>query len=133
MKKIRYLILLFLWLGFIFSSCDRKSNYTISTDLNVVTDNGGGTGTTTWTSDQQYLLNGFVFVNDGQVLTIEAGTVIRAKTGQGENASALIVSRGGKIVAEGNSVNPIIFTCEGDDLKVLCRYSQEDYGEELLF
>jgi hypothetical protein len=117
MEKNRYLILLFLLIGFIFSSCDRKSNYTISKDFYVITDNGGGTGTTTWTKDKQYLLDGFIFVNDGQVLTIEAGTVIRAKTGQGENASALVVSRGGKIVAEGNSVNPIIFTCEGDDLE----------------
>jgi hypothetical protein len=98
-------------------SCDRKSDYTISAGYDVISDNGGGTGTTTWTNDKQYLLDGFVFVNDGQTLTIEAGTVIRAKTGQGENASALIVSRGGKIIAEGNSVNPIIFTCEGDDLE----------------
>lgn len=98
-------------------SCNRKSDYYIPDIYDVITDNGSGTGTVTWTKDKQYLLEGMVFVNDGQVLTIEAGTVIRANTGQGENASALIVSRGGKIIAEGTSVEPIIFTCEGDDLE----------------
>ena len=107
--------LLILFLSII--SCDRKSDYVTESGYEVITDNGGGTGTTTWTKDKNYLLDGFVFVNDGQVLTIEEGTVIRAKTGQGENASALIVSRGGKIIAQGNSINPIVFTCEGDDLE----------------
>lgn len=104
-------------LSFFQFSCDRKSEYTISAGSETISDNGSGTGTVTWTSNKEYLLDGFVFVNDGQVLTIEAGTVIRAKTGQGENASALIVARGAKIMAEGTSVNPIIFTCEGDDLE----------------
>ncbi len=101
----------------IFTGCDRKGEYSVDEGAEVISDNGGGTGTITWTSDKTYLLDGFVFVNDGQELTIEAGTVIRAKTGQGENASALIVARGGRINAQGTSVNPIIFTCEGDDLE----------------
>ena len=117
MKKKYNLILILLWIGISVCSCDRKSKYTTSTGYEVITDNGGGTGTTIWTNDKNYLLDGFVFVNDGQILTIEEGTIICAKTGQGENASALIVSRGGKIIAQGNSVNPIIFTCEGDDLE----------------
>lgn len=97
-------------------SCDRKSDYLVDNGFEAIEDNGGGTGTTTWTSGKQYLLDGLVFINDGQVLTIEAGTVIRGKTGQGENASALIVARGGKLIAEGTADKPIIFTCEGDDL-----------------
>jgi hypothetical protein len=96
-------------------SC-RKSEYVLE-EVESVTDQGGGTGTTTWTRDRHYLLDGFVFVNDGQTLTIEAGTVIRAKTGQGSLASALIVARGGTIIAEGERTLPIIFTVEGDDLK----------------
>ena len=117
MKNIYILIFVLILIGIFVNSCDRKSDYVTESGYDVISDNGGGTGTTTWTKDKNYLLDGFVFVNDGQVLTIEAGTVIRSKTGQGENASALIVSRGGKIIAEGNSVNPIIFTCEGDDLE----------------
>ncbi|HDO26803.1 MAG TPA: hypothetical protein ENH02_01675 [Bacteroidetes bacterium] len=82
----------------------------------TIKDDGNGTGTTTWTANNTYLLDGFVFVNDGQTLTIEAGTLIKGKPGQGEEASALIVARGGKIMAEGNAENPIIFTAEADDL-----------------
>ena len=37
------------------------------------------------------------------MLTIEAGTVIRARTGQGSLASALVVARGGTIIAEGET------------------------------
>ncbi len=82
----------------------------------VITDSGEGTGTTSWTSNNVYILDGFVFVNDGQTLTIEAGTVIKGKGGQGENASALIVARGGMLMAEGTKEEPIIFTAEADDL-----------------
>jgi hypothetical protein len=96
-------------------SC-RRGEFVLD-DTKTIKDNGEGVGTTTWTKDHEYILDGFVFVNDGQVLTIEAGTVIRAKTGQTENASALIVARGGKIIANGNAVEPIIFTVEGDDLQ----------------
>jgi hypothetical protein len=104
-----------LLLLFISLSC-RKSDYNVRNE-ETITDQGGGTGTVTWTSDKEYILNGFVFVNDSQTLTIEAGTVIRARTGQGSLASALIVARGGRIIAEGIRTNPIIFTVEGDDLK----------------
>ena len=96
-------------------SC-RKSDYRESDNLNVISDQGAGTGTVTLKSTNQYLLDGLVFVNDGQVLTIEPGTVIRGKTGQGEKASALVVARGGRIIAEGTPLHPIIFTSEGDDL-----------------
>ncbi|MFO8002040.1 MAG: hypothetical protein R6U46_12405 [Marinilabilia sp.] len=97
------------------NSC-RDSEYVLPGEYTIIRDNGGGTGTTTWTSDKQYLLDGHVFVNDGQVLTIEAGTVIRSNTGQRHNASALIVARGGQIIARGTASDPIIFTVEGDDL-----------------
>ena len=74
-----------------------------------------GTGTTTWTADNIYVLNGFVYVNNGQTLTIEPGTVIKGEPGTGSGASALIVARGGKIIANGTSSNPIIFTALADD------------------
>jgi hypothetical protein len=83
----------------------------------VISDEGSGTGTTTWTSDNTYILDGFVFVNDGQTLTIEAGTVIKGMPGQQENASALIVAMGGKLIANGTADAPIIFTSQNDDLQ----------------
>lgn len=69
-----------------------------------------------WTPDNVYLLNGFVFVEDSATLTIQPGTVIKGKPGQAENASALIIARGGKIFAEGTPTEPIIFTAEDDDV-----------------
>lgn len=94
----------------------RKSDYELETAGSSIVDNGAGTGTVTWKKDKEYIIEGFVFVNDGQTLTIEPGTVVRFKAGEGENASALIVSRGGKIMAEGTADDPIIFTAESDDL-----------------
>ncbi len=69
-----------------------------------------------WTADNTYILDGFVFVEDGAVLNIEAGTVIKAKPGQGESASALIITKGAKIFAEGTAQSPIIFTAESDNV-----------------
>ncbi len=72
--------------------------------------------TVTWTADNVYILNGFVFVDEGAKLYIEPGTVIKGQPGAAENASALIVARGGQIFAEGTRERPIIFTSVADDL-----------------
>ncbi|MFB6305966.1 MAG: hypothetical protein ABEH43_03085, partial [Flavobacteriales bacterium] len=97
---------------------NKKENDNNTGDSNtvIINDNGSGTGTRTWHSDSIYVLDGFVYVNSGQTLTIEPGTVIKGKPGQGSDASALIVARGAKIKAEGKKDNPIIFTAESDDL-----------------
>lgn len=53
------------------------------------------------------LLKNKVYVKDGVTLTIQPGTIIRGdKTTQG----TLIVSKGGKIIAEGTASQPIVFT-----------------------
>jgi hypothetical protein len=82
----------------------------------IIADDGSGTGTTTWTNDNTYILDGFVFVNAGDVLTIEPGTVIKGQTGSGADASALVVARGGQIQANGTAAAPIVFTFEADAL-----------------
>ncbi|MBM3276484.1 MAG: T9SS type A sorting domain-containing protein [Candidatus Handelsmanbacteria bacterium] len=69
----------------------------------------------TWTYGNTYVLNGFVFVDSSATLTIQPGVVVKGKPGQGANASALIVARGGKIYASGTPSRPIIFTAEADD------------------
>ncbi|PEN14149.1 hypothetical protein CRI94_03665 [Longibacter salinarum] len=73
----------------------------------------------TWTADREWILDGLVFVNEGQTLTIEPGTVIRGKSGQGVEASAIVVARGGTINASGTAQKPIIFTAEKDDLSTV--------------
>ena len=115
MRSQYYIQILLLGIALINNNC-RKSDYIIDKE-ETVRDLGSGVGTVKWTSDKTYLLEGFVFVNEGQTLTIGPGTVIRARTGQKTAASALIVARGGRLIAEGTPTEPIIFTCEGDDLK----------------
>lgn len=97
-------------------SCEYDTVTPPSSNEITITDNGSGTGTTTWTSDKVYILDGMVFVNSGQTLTIEPGTVIKGMSGQGANASALIVAKGGTINACGTATEPIIFTSVDDEL-----------------
>ena len=103
---------------------DPERTYVI-TDFNVPDYNarvsGGiplGTGTSTWTSDNAYILDGQVFVNPGDKLTIDAGTLIKGRHNRGDQSqtSALIVSKGADIEAIGSISRPIIFTSEGDNL-----------------
>jgi hypothetical protein len=78
------------------------------------------TSNTTWTSNNVYTLDGLIFIDSSYTLTIEPGTVIKGKLQAnittGDGASALIVRRGGKIIADGTAQNPIIFTSELDDV-----------------
>ena len=82
----------------------------------TITDNGEGAGTTTWTCNNNYILDGYVFVNSDQALTIEAGTIVKGAAGSGVDAAAMIVAKGGQIFAEGTADCPIIFTFEDDAL-----------------
>ena len=85
---------------------------------------GNITTDTHWTADKIYRLNGFVRVGTDThasngtaptisataTLTIDAGTVIYGKTGT--PGGTLIVQRGSKIIANGTSSSPIVFTSE---------------------
>lgn len=70
----------------------------------------------TWDANRVYYLQGRVVVPDGVTLTIEKGAIIKGKQGTETNASALIIARGGKIMAQGTADEPIIFTSELDDI-----------------
>ena len=82
----------------------------------IQVNNADITGTVNWYRTNTYVLNGFVYVENGEVLNIEAGTVVKAKPGTGAAASALIAARGGKVFAEGTPDKPIIFTAEADNV-----------------
>jgi hypothetical protein len=75
------------------------------------------TENTTWTSDKVYQLAGRIAVVDGVTLTIEAGTIIKGEAGSGPNATALIIARGGILLAEGTASAPIIFTSVADEIQ----------------
>lgn len=57
-----------------------------------------------------WTLDGLVVVKTGVTLTIEAGTVIAGLDGTGDATSYMIVDKGAKIIAEGTTDEPIIFT-----------------------
>ena len=87
------------------SNFDPQNKVYAATDVTIPA--GSITTNTTWTKNHIYLLTGYVFVNDGVTLTIEPGTVIR---GDKTSKATLIVSQGGKLVANGTVAEPIVFT-----------------------
>lgn len=74
------------------------------------------TANTTWTKNNIYELATRVTVVDGVILTIEPGTVIKGQPGTGSNATALLIARGGKLMADGTANEPIIFTSTSDNI-----------------
>lgn len=84
-----------------------KTNKVISSNI---------TSNTTWYADTVYQLGGRITVTSGATLTIQPGTVIKGEAGTGSNATALLVARGGKLMAEGTASLPIIFTSVADEI-----------------
>ena len=86
--------------------------------MSTLADNSGGANdgdltaaNTTLTCDKIYVLDKKIFVPDGKTINIQPGTLIKGDTSVTTNsASALIVSRGGKIFAAGTQSCPIVFT-----------------------
>ena len=87
-----------------------------------------GGQTYNWTSDNVYELDGYVFLEEGGVLNIAPGTVIKGKTvpSNGDQTSALIITKGAQIFAEGTAQDPIIFTGEIDDLTTTTDLTADD-------
>lgn len=90
------------------ASCEKNPTPTPTSDNVLVS--GHLTEDTHWIADSVYEMVGKVVVDSGVTLTIDSCTTILAQEGQGSLASALIVARGGKIMAEGTESCPIIFT-----------------------
>lgn len=116
MKK-NYLLFLTV-LGMLFTACeentdDPNDDEKVSGNI-IVSENISEN--TTWEKDNVYQLGGRITVLDGATLTIEAGTIIKGEAGSGANATALLVARGGKLMAEGTASAPIIFTSVADEI-----------------
>ena len=85
----------------------------VSINAQDVVITGNITTNTELTANNTYLLKGLVRVQSGATLTIQAGTKIYgANDGSPDPASALIIKPGGKLIANGTELNPIIFTSE---------------------
>jgi hypothetical protein len=114
MKHLKFLALWFFGATILFTSC-KKDEEVEETPTPEATP-GHITSNVTWSPDSIYRLSGRIVVTNGVTLTIEAGTIIKGETGIGAEASALIIARGGKIIAEGTAENPIIFTTVDDEI-----------------
>ena len=105
---------------FVFSACEDDSSTPAPTSAPApitgpessgpATARGTISEDTTWSGE--ILLQGAVFVADGVTLTIEAGTRI---FGDSASNGTLIISRGGRIMAEGTADAPIVMTSDQVD------------------
>ena len=122
MKKINSLFVAVSLIGssLMFNACGEDTdggNGGSTTTSNEVIVSENITGNTTWSKDKTYILAGRISVVSGVTLTIEPGTIIKGQAGTGANATALLVARGGKLMAEGTATEPIIFTSVADEIK----------------
>lgn len=68
---------------------------------------------TTWSASNEYHLDGKVYVSGGATLTIQAGTkIVGLYNDVPAQASALVITRNGKINAVGTASAPIVMTAE---------------------
>lgn len=75
----------------------------------TVTLSGRITRDTTLLAKDNNFLSGIVYITKGVTLTVEAGATVKAQYA-GADVSALIICRGAKIIAQGTTDMPIIFT-----------------------
>ena len=90
----------------VFTSCGTPSP--VENKDKIIT--GLITEDTYWYADTAYEMAGKVVVEEGVTLFIEAGTVVKARDGQGSLSTALIIAQGGKVQATGTTEAPIVFT-----------------------
>ncbi|MDX2001102.1 MAG: hypothetical protein SFW35_01600 [Chitinophagales bacterium] len=100
-------------------SCTYLPTFTIERSGKTVTISGSSQADFRFYEDSIYILKGFVYVRSGATLTIDAGTVVK---GDKDTKGTLIIERGGKLMAEGTAVKPIVFTSSQP-------VGQRDYGD----
>lgn len=94
---------------------DDNTDNTVDDKTVIVTENISSA--TTWETGKTYVLAGRITVLDGVTLTIQPGTIIKGQAGSEANATALLVARGAKLMAEGTATQPIIFTSIADEIE----------------
>ena len=71
----------------------------------------------TLTCDKTYIIDKKIYIPAGQSINIAPGTVLKGATAaQPSEATALVIERGGKIIASGTESCPIVFTAQADPM-----------------
>ena len=99
------------------TSCDDDDDVTPIIEETEFTITTNITENTTWETGNVYILGGRIAVTNGVTLTIEPGVIVKGQAGTGTNATALLIARGGKLMAEGTATQPIIFTSVADEIE----------------
>lgn len=89
----------------------------IAEEEKVITVSSNITENTTWETGKTYILDSRIAVEAGATLTIQPGVVVKGAAGSGANATALLIARNAKIMAEGTESSPIIFTSVADKIE----------------
>ncbi len=116
MKKMKILFSLSILLSLLFTACKDEDPDPVVDEVKSSKIVSNITQDTKWTSNNVYILGGRITVVSGATLTIEPGTIIKGEAGTGANATALLIARGGKLMAEGTATAPIIFTTIADEI-----------------
>jgi len=114
--KLTAAVLVVLSIGF--TSCSKDDSTTPDPVVNnefEITENISAN--TTWETGNVYILAGRIAVLNGVTLTIQPGVIVKGQAGSAENATALLIARGGKLMAEGTATQPIIFTSVADEIE----------------
>lgn len=114
MKNLFSYLFALVVLAMISSSCDNETDPVEETDTSITANISENT---TWEGGKVYTLGGRIAVLSGVTLTIEPGVIIKGEAGTGANATALVIARGGKLMAEGSASEPIIFTSIADEIE----------------
>ena len=103
--------------------CPPVSSRTTVVNLSTLTNGGAGvnaqelSASAHLTCDKIWILDEKVYVPNGKTLTIDPGTVIKGNAVADPTlATALIIERGGKIIADGTKDCPIVFTAAADPM-----------------
>lgn len=117
MKKQSFIATLLAASFMVFNACKKdKTSDDINSNNNntnkqVVEVTSSITGNVTWTADKIYLIKKYIYVDSLATLTIEPGTIIKGdKDDVANTKGALIIKRGGRIIADGTPDKPIVFT-----------------------
>ena len=108
MKNLFYLNLAFLILLF---SCKKDDPVKTPDQVNSETISGVISESMTLKADVKYLLKGQVYVKNNSVLTVPAGVTIEVEKADDPAAkSALIITKGSRLVISGTADLPVVFT-----------------------
>jgi len=98
-------------------SDDATAVIDVAEQITVINVSSNISANTTWETGKVYVLQSRIAVVSGVTLTIQPGVIVKGEAGTGANATALLIARGGKLMAEGTSTSPIIFTSVADEIQ----------------